>query len=145
MCIRDSLNDGERVSVVGLVLVRQRPSTAKGILFITIEDDTGVANLVIWSRQFERFKRAVMNAKLLGVTGKLQREGEVIHLIAENLQDLTFYLSELPEQNQHQVERNEDTIKSKQTSVSTNTVQSLTNKTSKEKIARVNFNSRDFH
>ena len=71
-----------------------------------------VANLVIWSRQFERFKRAVMNAKLLGVTGKLQREGEVIHLIAENLQDLTFYLSELPEQNQHQVERNKDTIKS---------------------------------
>ena len=141
----NDLNDGERVSVVGLVLVRQRPSTAKGILFITIEDDTGVANLVIWSRQFERFKRAVMNAKLLGVTGKLQREGEVIHLIAENLQDLTFYLSELPEQNQHQVERNEDTIKSKQTSVSTNTVQSLTNKTSKEKIARVNFNSRDFH
>ena len=89
----NDINDGERVSVVGLVLVRQRPSTAKGILFITIEDDTGVANLVIWSRQFERFKRAVMNAKLLGVTGKLQREGEVIHLIAENLQDLTFYLS----------------------------------------------------
>ena len=141
----NDLNDGERVSVVGLVLVRQRPSTAKGILFITIEDDTGVANLVIWSRQFERFKRAVMNAKLLGVTGKLQREGEVIHLIAENLQDLTFYLSELPEQNQHQVERNKDTIKSKQTCVSTNTVQSLTNKTSKEKIARVSFNSRDFH
>ena len=138
-------NDGECVSVVGLVLVRQRPSTAKGIIFITIEDDTGVANLVIWSRQFERFKRAVMNAKLLGVTGKLQREGEVIHLIAENLQDLTFYLSELPEQNQYQVERNKNTIKSKQTCASINTVQSLTNITSKEKRARVNFNSRDFH
>ena len=60
--------------------MRQRPSTAKGIIFITIEDETGVANLVVWSRQFERFRNIIMSAKFLGVEGKLQREGEVMHL-----------------------------------------------------------------
>ena len=139
------LNDGDFVSVAGLVLVRQRPSTAKGILFITIEDDTGVANLVIWSRQFERFKRAVMNAKLLGVTGKLQREGEVVHLIVQHLQDLTFYLSELPEQNQCQPVTSSNFINNAKIQMSKNTVQSAKNKKSDGKIARVNFNSRDFH
>ena len=139
------LNDGDFVSVAGLVLVRQRPSTAKGGIFITIEDDTGVANLVIWSRQFERFKRAVMNAKLLGVTGKLQREGEVVHLIAQHLQDLTFYLSELPEQNQCQPVTSSNFINNAKIQMSKNTVQSAKNKKSDGKIARVNFNSRDFH
>ena len=139
------LNDGDFVSVAGLVLVRQRPSTAKGVLFITIEDDTGVANLVIWSCQFERFKRAVMNAKLLGVTGKLQREGEVVHLIVQHLQDLTFYLSELPEQNQCQPVTSSNFIDNAKIQMSKNTVQSAKNKKSDGKIARVNFNSRDFH
>ena len=139
------LNDGDFVSVAGLVLVRQRPSTAKGVLFITIEDDTGVANLVIWSRQFERFKRAVMNAKLLGVTGKLQREGEVVHLIVQHLQDLTFYLSELREQKQCQPVTSSNFINNAKIQMSKNTVQSAKNKKSDGKIARVNFNSRDFH
>jgi error-prone DNA polymerase len=95
IAIFGSLSDGSPVCVAGLVLVRQRPSTAKGIIFITIEDETGIANLIVWSRQFERFRHIIMNAKLLGVTGKLQREGEVIHIIVEALEDLTHKLNEL--------------------------------------------------
>lgn len=90
-----SLSDGSTVRLAGLVLVRQRPSTAKGVIFITIEDETGIANLIVWSRQFERFRHIIMNSKLLGVTGKLQREGEVVHIIVEALEDLTYKLNEI--------------------------------------------------
>jgi error-prone DNA polymerase len=85
--------------LAGLILVRQRPSTAKGVIFITIEDETGIANLIVWSRQFERFRHIIMNAKLLGVTGKLQREGEVMHIIVEALEDLTYKLNEISNSN----------------------------------------------
>jgi error-prone DNA polymerase len=89
----DTLGEGRRVRLAGLVLVRQRPSTAKGVIFITLEDETGVANLVVWSDQFERFRRIVLNAKLLGVTGRVQRQGQVVHLIVENLENLTERLA----------------------------------------------------
>jgi len=77
--------DGARVGVAGLVLVRQRPGSAKGVVFMTLEDETGVANLVVWTRVLERFRRVVMGARLVVAAGKLQREGEVIHLVAERL------------------------------------------------------------
>src|SRR5690606_27961778 len=77
-----SLESGDRIKLAGLVLVRQRPGTAKGVIFITLEDETGIANLVVWSKTFERFRRVVMTAKLLCVEGLVQREGEVIHVVA---------------------------------------------------------------
>ena len=63
------------------------------MIFITLEDETGVANLVVWSDQFERFRRIVLNAKLLGVTGRVQRQGRVVHLVVENLENLTERLA----------------------------------------------------
>ena len=91
--VLDTMHDGQRVTLAGLVLVRQRPSTAKGVIFITLEDETGVANLVVWADQFERYRRTVMNAKLLCVTGRVQREGQVIHVVVESLEDLTYQLA----------------------------------------------------
>ncbi|MGE3968303.1 MAG: OB-fold nucleic acid binding domain-containing protein, partial [Dongiaceae bacterium] len=87
--------NGARLAVAGIVLVRQRPGTASGVIFATLEDETGVANVVIWSRIFERYRRVVLTARLLGVAGKLQREGLVIHLVAERLVDLTEHLGTL--------------------------------------------------
>ncbi len=89
--------DGYRVRLAGLVLVRQRPGTAKGVIFITLEDETGIANLVVWADTFETFRRIVMTAKLLGVTGRVQREGQVIHVVVEHLEDLTGRLAQLTE------------------------------------------------
>ena len=90
-----ALNDGARVSVAGLALVRQRPGTASGVIFITLEDETGIANLVVWPKTFERYRREVMAARLLQVTGRLQREGMVIHVIAQRLEDHTERLRAL--------------------------------------------------
>jgi error-prone DNA polymerase len=73
----------------GIVLVRQRPGTASGVIFATLEDETGVTNIIVWPKVFERYRRIVMSAKLLGVEGTLQREGIVTHVIAERLVDLT--------------------------------------------------------
>ena len=84
-----------RVTVCGLVLVRQRPGSAKGVIFATLEDETGFANLVLWPDRFERFRAVVMTARLLAATGTLQREGRVIHVIAERLTDLTPALRRL--------------------------------------------------
>jgi error-prone DNA polymerase len=81
--------DGQRVTVAGLVLVRQRPGTATGVIFMTIEDETGIANLVVWSSLFERQRRIVLSASMVGCRGRVQREGDVIHLVAEQLEDLT--------------------------------------------------------
>lgn len=87
--------DGTLVSVAGLVLVRQRPGTATGICFITIEDETGTANLVVFQKLFERFRKEIVQSKLLMVEGKIQREGEVIHVVAHKCHDLTGLLSRL--------------------------------------------------
>lgn len=78
-----SLHDGDYVKVAGLVLVRQRPGTASGICFITIEDETGCANLVVFENLFEYYRREIIQSKLLMVEGKLQIEGEVVHVIVE--------------------------------------------------------------
>src|SRR5215216_7277521 len=86
------IRDGRRVSVAGLVLVRQRPGSANGVLFITLEDETEIANLIIWSSVFERQRRLILSASIIGCRGKVQREGEVIHVIAEHLTDLSQLL-----------------------------------------------------
>jgi error-prone DNA polymerase len=86
---------GRRVTVAGLVLVRQRPGTAKGTIFLTLEDETGIINVVVWPKVFEANRRVVMTAQFLAVRGKVQREGLVIHIVAEELTDLTHELKTL--------------------------------------------------
>ncbi len=93
--------DGDLVKVAGLVLVRQRPGTAKGICFMTIEDETGFANLVIWESHFEKFRKEILQSKLIMVEGKLQIEGEVIHVIVKCCYNFSKLLRHLtPSQNQ---------------------------------------------
>jgi len=82
-----------RVTVCGLVITRQRPGTASGVIFITLEDETGVCNVIVWPKVYERFRRIVIGGRLLRVTGRLQREGAVIHLIAETVEDLSPQLA----------------------------------------------------
>jgi error-prone DNA polymerase len=92
-----SLPDGKRLSIAGVVLIRQRPGTSKGVVFITIEDETGVANLVVWPDLFEKQRRIVMGARLMAVHGMVQRDpdSEVIHVVAGRLEDHTGMLSHL--------------------------------------------------
>ncbi len=87
--------NGRRLEIAGLVLLRQRPGSAKGVIFMTLEDETGSANIIVWPQAFERFRRTVLTAKMLIVNGRLQREGLVIHVIADSLVDLTHRLGEL--------------------------------------------------
>ncbi len=89
--------DGTPLTIAGLVITRQRPGTASGVVFLTLEDETGVANVVVWTKIYERFRRAVISGRLLRVTGKLQREGIVTHLIAWHIEDLSHLLDQLGE------------------------------------------------
>jgi error-prone DNA polymerase len=84
-----------RVAIAGLVLIRQRPGSANGVIFMTIEDETGIANLIVWPATLERFRRAALGATLLYCRGRLQREENVIHIVAEDLQDWTRRLNTL--------------------------------------------------
>ncbi|TCM15059.1 helix-hairpin-helix protein [Novosphingobium sp. PhB165] len=86
--LRD-IKDGRWVNLAGLVLLRQRPGSAKGVMFITLEDETDVANLVVWTKVFEKHRRTVLGASMMGVRGQVQKEGEVIHVIAQQLDDLS--------------------------------------------------------
>jgi error-prone DNA polymerase len=90
-----SVKDGQRVSVAGLVLIRQRPGTAKGVVFVTLEDETGVANAVVWKDRFEADRNVVMTASFLVVHGRVQRAENVIHIVAETFTDLSAHLSTL--------------------------------------------------
>jgi error-prone DNA polymerase len=83
---------GTRISVAGRVLVRQIPGSANGVMFITLEDETGIGNLIVWPSVFERFRRAILGSSMLGCQGKVQRESEVIHVIVEHLADLSAEL-----------------------------------------------------
>ncbi len=85
----------KRTSVCGLVITRQRPGTASGVIFLTLEDETGVSNVVVWPKVYKRFRRIVMGGRLLRVTGRLEREGIVVHLIADHIEDLSHRLSDL--------------------------------------------------
>jgi error-prone DNA polymerase len=83
-----TIKDGRKVEVAGIVLVRQRPGSTN-VTFVTIEDETGIANAIIWQQKFEAQRRIVLSAAMISVKGKLQREGEVIHVIADRLEDHT--------------------------------------------------------
>ena len=89
----DELRQDSRVTVAGLVLVRQRPGTAQGVIFMTLEDETDIANIIVWPKVFAKNRRTVMSARFLAVRGRLQRAGLVIHVVAQNFIDLS---AELP-------------------------------------------------
>jgi error-prone DNA polymerase len=76
--------DGQKVSYAGLVICRQRPMTAGGVVFMTLEDESGFVNLVVWSTVFEKFRRIILASSVLGVTGKLQSHDGVVHLIVDS-------------------------------------------------------------
>ena len=87
--------NGARVAVIGVVLVRQRPRTAKGVIFLTLEDMEGVTNIVVWSRVFERFRREVQTARLMRVEGRVESSDSVVHVVAERVVDLSEWLERL--------------------------------------------------
>ncbi|MGI4793155.1 MAG: OB-fold nucleic acid binding domain-containing protein, partial [Janthinobacterium lividum] len=92
------VRDGRRIVVPGIVLVRQKPGSAKGVMFITIEDETGVANLILWPDRFEKQRRLVLSAGMIACHGKVQREGEVVHVVTDRLEDLTGLLRSVGDQ-----------------------------------------------
>ncbi len=93
-----NIRNGKRISIAGLVLIRQRPGSSKGVIFVTIEDEFGVANLVVWPDVFEKQRKIVMGARLMAVHGIVQRDedgGDVIHVVAQRLEDHTHMLRQL--------------------------------------------------
>ena len=88
----ERLPGGRTVTVAGLVLVRQRPGSAKGVIFMTLEDETGVANVIVWPKVFEAYRPIVMGARLVRVRGRLQNQEGVIHVVAAHLEDMTSSL-----------------------------------------------------
>lgn len=93
-----TIASGQWVSVAGLVLVRQRPGSAKGVIFMTIEDETGVANIIVWKKIFGRFRSLVLGARFVRITGRLQSQSGVIHVVASHVEDLTPWLGDLSEE-----------------------------------------------
>ncbi|KAB2863327.1 MAG: error-prone DNA polymerase, partial [Bauldia sp.] len=87
--------DRQWVEVAGLVLVRQRPGSAKGVMFITLEDETTIANIVVWTKVFEKYRRVVLGAGMIAVRGRVQRQGEVVHIVAHHLTDLSAELASI--------------------------------------------------
>lgn len=83
------------MAVAGLVILRQRPGTAKGVIFLTLEDETGIVNVVVWRKIYEQFRRAVISGRLLKVTGRIQRAHSVTHVIAEEIEDISGMLDVL--------------------------------------------------
>ncbi len=81
--------------MAGLVILRQRPGTAKGVIFLTLEDETGVVNVVVWRTLYETFRRAVIAGRLLRVTGRIQRDTGVVHVVAERIEDISPLLDRL--------------------------------------------------
>ncbi|MGH8521026.1 MAG: error-prone DNA polymerase [Gammaproteobacteria bacterium] len=92
------LAHGETVRAAGLVITRQRPGTATGVVFVTLEDETGCLNLIVWSRLVDSQRKELLGSRLLGVTGEVQREGEVVHVLARKLEDHTDLLGRLSTQ-----------------------------------------------
>ena len=83
------VENDRRVTIAGLVLVRQRPGSAKGVIFMTLEDETGVANAIVWPKTFEKYRSIVMGARLVKIRGKLQKQSGVIHTVVDHIEDIT--------------------------------------------------------
>ena len=98
-CLRASELDlppvNARVAVAGRVILRQRPGTAKGVIFLTLEDETGVVNIIVWRHIYETFRRAVIAGRMLRVTGRMQRAHNVTHVLAEEIEDISHLLDQL--------------------------------------------------
>ena len=93
-CLRDIPRNG-RVTVLGAVITRQRPATASGVVFLTLEDETGSANVIVWPSMLKRYRPQVMQGRLLKITGKVQREGRVIHVVSERIEDWSWLFDSL--------------------------------------------------
>jgi error-prone DNA polymerase len=94
----DALRDipaGRVITTAGVVLVRQRPGTAKGVIFASLEDETGLANIIVWPKVFETYRRIVLGARLMAVKGEVQKAGLVVHVIAKEVFDMTPMLVDL--------------------------------------------------
>jgi error-prone DNA polymerase len=89
------VRQGRQIIVAGLVLVRQRPGSAKGVIFLTLEDEGGIANIIVWPKVFEKYRPLVMGARFLKVTGRVQNEAGVIHVVADHVADVTDLLAGL--------------------------------------------------
>ncbi|MFL4471907.1 OB-fold nucleic acid binding domain-containing protein [Tateyamaria armeniaca] len=94
-CELDAPPVNARIAVAGLVILRQRPGTAKGVIFLTLEDETGVVNIIVWRHIYERFRRAVVAGRMLRVTGRMQRAHNVTHVLAEEIEDISPLLDQL--------------------------------------------------
>lgn len=137
--------NGGRVDIAGLVLVRQKPGTAKGVLFATLEDETGSANVIIWPKIFDRFRRETLAAKFMAVRGRLQREGGVIHVIADIITNLNHRLPELSDGGltlPASLSRADEVLNPRETP---QVKQAHDTKSAQERITRAFANSRDFH
>ncbi len=111
-----SIKDGRFVSVAGVVLVRQRPGSAKGVVFLTLEDEFSVCNVVIWPDVLEAHRAVVMGARLMQIKGRVQKQGDIIHVVAITIEDKTHWLAELTEdgvtmRNQHSSTRHPRNIR----------------------------------
>jgi DNA polymerase III alpha subunit len=91
--------NGSMITVAGLVLVRQKPGTASGVVFLTLEDEFGVSNIIVWPNIFKKFRNQVIGGRMLKITGKLQREDNVTHIIANDIEDISIMLDELLSEN----------------------------------------------
>lgn len=129
-----SIPENKRIKLAGLVLVRQRPGTASGVIFATLEDETGVANVIIWPKVFEKYRQVVLASRVMGVTGRLQREGLVIHVIAEKIEDLSHELAVLSSDHNESVD-----------SIASREVTEEKKKAQNARAANILPRSRDFH
>ena len=92
--------DRRWLEAAGIILVRQRPGSAKGVMFITLEDESGIANVVVWKKTFEQFRRVILASGMIAVHGRIQREGEVVHLVAHRIADLSRDLASVGERDE---------------------------------------------
>ena len=97
--------DRRWLEAAGIVLVRQRPGSANGVMFVTLEDETGIANLVVWQKVFERYRRVILSSSMIAVRGRVQREGEVVHLVAHRIGDLSRDLASVGQREMATAER----------------------------------------
>src|SRR5262249_23678181 len=88
-------SSGRTVTVAGLVLVRQRPGSAKGVIFMTLEDETGIANAIVWPQKYEQDRPIILGTRLVSITGKLQNQSGVIHVVADRIDDLSLLLHQI--------------------------------------------------